>query len=135
MEDEYDPKRPWKKKPAGLHEDTNQNEGSEGSFAMSALSNSDAGTVFVDVSVAGMGTNHDPQTSTMNLNQDESNQSNEGLKNPGGLDIDKVSNPDDDEGKSNNSFRSSLNSDISELNVAKKALSCIRSIPQSLRVR
>jgi hypothetical protein len=109
VEDEYDTKRPWKKRPVDLEMDEEQR--SERSFAVSALSGSDTGTVFVDVAAPGPGPvenkPHNPENTKSSMGDN--------------LDLGEPA-AQSDEGKSVKSARSSLNSEISELNVAKEAL-------------
>lgn len=111
--DEYDPKRPWKQKPMDLLF-SEEEKTSEKSFAVSALSGSDAGTVFLDTRSAGVdGNNSDSGKKSIPVGSNENGAQEGGAhKSPARS----------DEGKSVRSARSSLNSDISELNVAKAAL-------------
>ena len=93
VEDEYDPKRPWKKKPIQL------DQKSEESVAMSALSGSESGSVF-----GGIG-KHQSDSKKMAKGEKLS-----------------LADAKSDSGKSVKSTRSSLNSDVSEMKIAKEAL-------------
>ena len=93
VEDEYDPKRPWIKKPMQL------DQKSEESVAMSALSGSESGSVFIG---------------NANYHSDSKKLA------KGGKFSFAVAKSDT--GKSVKSTRSSLNSDLSDLKIAKEAL-------------
>lgn len=105
IEDEYDPKRPWKKRPAELELD----QISEKSFAMSALSGSESGSIFFD--------NGDCKSKAKEVGYLCDNQ--ETSKGGKSVYLDTKS---EESGESVKSTRSSLNSDLSVLKVAKEAL-------------
>ena len=101
VEDEYDPKRPWKKRPVKLQLD----EKSEKSVAISALSGSESGSVFLD---NGYYKNKVKKLGDVNTSQEGSEE--------------RKGDANSETGKSVKSTRSSLNSDLSVLKVAKAAL-------------
>ena len=93
VEDEYDPKRPWIKKPTQL------DQKSEESVAMSALSGSDSGSIFIGIA------KHQSNSKKMAKGE-----------------MSSFADAKSDTGKSVKSTWSSLNSDLSDLKIAKEAL-------------
>ena len=105
VEDEYDPKRPWKKRPVELELEMDQR--SERSIAMSVLSGSDAGSVFMDTATMGA---VEQNSIDVKGTRGEADTTKSGAQN------------DDEKSARSGKSTKSLNSDISELNVAKEAL-------------